>query len=259
LPNLYKWSLFQYLFFRCRHPASYSESDKDINILTDNNGDNIYYLMKKIINNQSKEINLIVYCHGNSADIGHCRKDIDIILDSMDKNYIAIAVEYNGYGLGYNHRLVDDTVIADNTVQVIEHVQNNYNIDKIIIIGRSIGTGVACQVADKLKQCGELGYLVLISPFTSTRAVVARNNRLLQLLLNIVMRERFNNEKLIADITCPVLFIHGKDDTLIPPNHSYTLYSKSASVIKKVELIEGSHANISKHKLYILIGDTILI
>jgi len=40
----------------------------------------------------------------------------------------------------------------------------------------------------------------------------------------ILVKERFTNEVLIKEVSCPTLIIHGKKDDLIPPQHAITLY-----------------------------------
>jgi len=38
------------------------------------------------------------------------------------------------------------------------------------------------------------------------------------------IRDRFDNEALITQVTCPTLLIHGRLDELIPYEHSYALF-----------------------------------
>jgi predicted esterase len=38
--------------------------------------------------------------------------------------------------------------------------------------------------------------------------------------LGMMVSEHFNNEDCMKTVQCPVFFIHGERDTLIPSNHS---------------------------------------
>jgi len=77
-----------------------------------------------------------------------------------------------------------------------------------MLMGRSIGTGVAIQVAALRNPSA----LVMISPFTSIKEV-AKN---LFGSLSFLVKERFKSLDYAPNVTCPTLIIHGKLDTLIP-------------------------------------------
>ena len=64
--------------------------------------------------------------------------------------------------------------------------------------------------------------LLLISPFTSIKAVAANMFGFLKLFVS----ERFVNGKYIQDVRCPVLFIHGYKDKMIPYNEALLLKEK---------------------------------
>jgi pimeloyl-ACP methyl ester carboxylesterase len=77
------------------------------------------------------------------------------------------SVEYPGYGI-YEGICTSDEVIKD-AHAVIKHVIGRTGVEKIIVIGRSIGSGMAVDIASKYSK---LLALLLISPFTSLRDVV---------------------------------------------------------------------------------------
>lgn len=77
-----------------------------------------------------------------------------------------------------------------------------------MIMGRSIGTGVAVQVAALRNPSA----LIMISPFTSIKDVAKH----LFGNLSCVVKERFKSVEYAKNVTCPTLIIHGKLDTLIP-------------------------------------------
>ena len=90
--------------------------------------------------------------------------------------------------------------------------------DDVLVMGRSIGSGPATLFAS-VNPCGAL---VLISPFTSLKCVAKYN---FGSIVSTLLNQRFENEAAILKVKCPCLFIHGKEDTLIPYEHSKTLYS----------------------------------
>ncbi len=48
-------------------------------------------------------------------------------------------------------------------------------------------------------------------------------------LVSYTLRDRFNNYKIIENVTAPILIIHGQNDTLIKYYHSTELYNKAKS------------------------------
>lgn len=46
----------------------------------------------------------------------------------------------------------------------------------------------------------------------------------------LLISEKFNNLKLMEDVKCPVMFIHGMKDTLIPKEHAEDLHAKVENI-----------------------------
>jgi fermentation-respiration switch protein FrsA (DUF1100 family) len=61
-----------------------------------------------------------------------------------------------------------------------------------------------------------------MSPYTSIKDV-ARNLLGYLSFLSVIVYERFRNVDLIKKAKCPVFFLHGQADKLIPPSHSEEL------------------------------------
>ena len=81
-----------------------------------------------------------------------------------------------------------------------------------------MGSGPACALA---VQYPNIAALVLLSPYTSLKQAV---QTLLGTLASLIVRERFENLKLIEKVKCPTLLIHGQADDLIPHSHALQLH-----------------------------------
>lgn len=84
-------------------------------------------------------------------------------------------------------------------------------------MGRSIGSGPACYLASH----HFTGGLFLITPFTSIKDTV---KSIYGGVAASLVKERFENKKWIQSCKCPVLFIHGVEDKIVPYQHSKELY-----------------------------------
>jgi fermentation-respiration switch protein FrsA (DUF1100 family) len=88
---------------------------------------------------------------------------------------------------------------------------------KIILYGRSLGSGPACYLAAKTSLSGQpVGGLILHSPFLSVYKVVADLNGLDLGMVGDI----FHNEKRARNVRCPTLIIHGREDEVVPFWHA---------------------------------------
>lgn len=87
----------------------------------------------------------------------------------------------------------------------------------IVVMGNSIGSGVAAQVAAIAPVAG----LALVSGFTAMGDVVAPLYPWLP--VRALLRDHFDNRARVARVDAPILLLHGTADRLIPARHSVTL------------------------------------
>ena len=108
---------------------------------------------------------------------------------------------------------------------IIKHCANTYKYkeENIILIGRSLGTGVAIKMG---LVNPNLRGIVLISPYSSIRDVA---ENMFGVLGAKIVPNIFQTKDIIAEIKPPVLFIHGLRDRLIPCSKSSYLYDQCTS------------------------------
>ena len=136
--------------------------------------------------------NIIIMFHGNAEDIFGARCMGETLVQKLRMN--VIIVEYPSYSIYSSEPSADE--IINNTTK------------NIFIFGRSIGTSPAIYLASKRKP----NALITISAFTSIKAVADN----LVGILKIFVKERLTSIDYIKSVTCPIIFIHGQKDPLIP-------------------------------------------
>lgn len=77
-----------------------------------------------------------------------------------------------------------------------------------------MGSGPCCALAVEYPN---VAALILLSPYTSFKAAV---RTMLGSLPSLFVRERFENLKMIENVRCPTLIIHGQADTIIHESHA---------------------------------------
>ena len=188
------------------------------------------------IENNKSNIALL-YCHGNGEDLGMITEHLQNLSKTIVVNILAC--EYPGYGL-YKNMFPSESRVDDTVKTMYEYMVNSMHIpnDRIVIVGRSIGTGPGAYIST-MKPCKAL---VLISPFTS---ICAMAKEVLGKDISMLYKNRFPTDKNIVNTKAEsVLFIHGEEDHVIPCNHSRILYNL-CPVDKKISIVgECGHNNI---------------
>ena len=82
-----------------------------------------------------------------------------------------------------------------------------YDGDRIILMGASLGTGVAIALA----ATHEAAALVLEAPYLSALDVASRHYGIFP--VRWLMLDRFRSDLAIRDVHVPVLMVHGEEDT----------------------------------------------
>ncbi len=152
----------------------------------------------------------ILFSHGNAEDL----QTADSLIKELQKNGFAVLVyDYRGYGTS------EGTPTEEHVYQDIdaayEYLTEKLKIppEKIIAHGRSLGAAVAIDLAARKK----LGGLIVESSFVSAFRVLTK--------YPILPFDKFKNITKIKNINCPVLFIHGKKDEVIPIWHGEKLFA----------------------------------
>jgi len=169
----------------------------------------------------------ILFSHGNAEDIG----DVEPLLEGMrSAGFSVFAYDYQGYGTSEgkpseSHAYQDEDAAYDYLVQTLR-IQPN----RIIAFGRSVGGGPATDLASRRRVAG----LVLESSFTSAFRVMTR--------VRVLPFDKFDNLGKIKKVHCPVLIIHGTQDSVINASHGRRLFA-AANDAKQAFWVEGANHN----------------
>lgn len=121
----------------------------------------------------------------------------------------------------------------------------------ITLVGWSIGSGVTAQAAALLQK--EVHSVVLVSAFMSIASIVVPGGLPFGL-------DHLRTKDVVARITCPVLFVHGTADRLIPCYHSRYLWEmryKGAAVVTPAVMLQGCGHDVPVGSLAAAVNDFI--
>ena len=211
---------------------------------------NLEYIPCLFYSPENKSDIILLYFHSNYEDIGNSSSLLKLVCKYLNIN--VLAVEYPNYGIYSSKNSANAENIlsdADIVFKFINEVQN-INESNIILMGRCIGSGPATYLAKNHNVMS----LILLSPLKSIKEAIKTMFPKLKIgeVIQTIVKERFNNMENISKVTCPILFIHGKKDNLIPPSHSLDLINKCKSPSKLVS------PNTMTHNSFDYIQDVII-
>lgn len=134
-------------------------------------------------------------------------------------NYDLFMFDYRGFGKSTG-RIESEAQLRADVRAAWDRVAPQYAGRKIVIYGRSLGSGLAAGLAAELGASHAPDLTVLVSPYASMAALAAEHYPWVpQALLRYPLR----TDQAITQIRSPLLLIHGTRDTLIAPSHSDAL------------------------------------
>lgn len=160
----------------------------------------------------------ILFQHGNASDMGSMDSILRHFADELEWTFVSW--EYPGYG--YSQGTPNEKSINHSLQLMIEHLTRELNVplNQLVLYGQSIGTGASVWAAGRYKVAG----LILQSPYLSLLEVGKQwYGKYLTHLISFVWNP-WNSQQNIRQVDCPVLFLHGERDRLIPHVHSVKLH-----------------------------------
>jgi fermentation-respiration switch protein FrsA (DUF1100 family) len=153
----------------------------------------------------------VVFFHGNAELIDY---QDTIIRDYHALGCSVLLPEYRGYGRSAGSPS-EAGIVAD-AVRFYDLLIERGDVDRarIVMHGRSLGGGVAAQVAARRKPAA----LILESTFTSVAAMAHGYG-----VPRFLARHPFRTDRVLVELDIPVLIFHGTQDTIIPVRHGRKL------------------------------------
>ena len=186
------------------HSSSYNDSPEVLKITTASG--------KKIsaiyLPNPAAKFTLLV-SHGNAEDLGDDRYWLD---DLRHSGFSVFAYDYEGYGTSEGRATEKAAYEDEAAAYEFLAVDLKTPPDRIIIFGRSVGTGPAAYIAARRPSAG----LILQSPFLSAFRVLTR--------VPLLPFDKFPNYKYIRHVHSPVLIMHSRGDSVIAFWHGQKMF-----------------------------------
>lgn len=192
---------------------------------------------------------VLLYFHGNTGSVRRWGKFAPRF---VRMGYDVLMPDPRGYGKSRG-RLSEAALIADAQAWY-EHLCAEHPEDRIVVLGRSLGSGLATPVAAQHHP----RMLILETPFANLYDVAT--NYLPVLPYRLLLRFPFRNDKAIKRVSCPVYILHGKFDATVPYESALRLYAAVPPEVHRemITFPKGRHSDLPRFPRYQRFLDRVL-
>lgn len=217
------------------------ERYKNLSIELDNDGHQLQGW--EVIGSNKPSNIVIIYFGGNGEDVAATIPALEKLPSS-----IIYAFNYRGYGLSAGRP--SETDLYQDASHILNYVKKNNPTSKIAIMGYSLGSAVAGQLAAKT----DVSYLILFAPLFSIERIAME--KFGHLIPSWIVTNKFRLFESILDVKSKTLVLCAGKDIVIPLSHSKEIYSSLTS-IKEIYTIDNAGHNelFTVQKTYDLIGN----
>ena len=147
-----------------------------------------------------------------------------------------------GY-LGSSGKPTEPALVAD-ALALFDRVHNEHS--EVVLIGRSLGSGVAVQLA----ALRPVSRLVLVTPFDSLRELASQQFPYFP--VRWLLSDKYESGSYAPRIKAPTLILAARQDDIIPARSTALLFSRFAQGVATMKVLEGAgHDSISESAAYI--------
>ncbi len=189
--------------------------------------------------------NAIIYFGGNGE-----RPEASIVdFKDLFSTHTIYLINYRGYG--ESDGSPTETGLYDDAMAIYDRIAPDHN--HIIVIGRSLGTGVATYLATER----DIHRLVLVEPYGCLMNIAQATYPIFP--MQLMMKDKYNSAERASRITAPTLIIKAENDQIIPGTSTDNLIAQfNRDILETATIPEATHNNIQDYtRYYMLLRDFI--
>lgn len=223
---------------------NFNKPFKEINI--DVNKNDILNLVQFFPSGSVKK-GIVIYFHGNMKNINWYAKYSD---NFTKQGYEIWMIDYPGFGKSTGE--LTEANLYRYAELVYRLARSKMSSDSIIIYGKSLGTGIAAELAS-LRPCK---MLILETPYYSIPALFSTYAPIYP---NGPMSHfKLPTAEYLKSVTAPVIIFHGTADDVISYNSAYRLKNFLKPNDKFISIHAGNHNNLNDFEIFHKTLDSLL-
>jgi pimeloyl-ACP methyl ester carboxylesterase len=217
-------------WFRYNYPFPFSEVNFEME-----DGGMVNALHFKVPNSKG----VIFYIKGNSRSIKGWGK---FAKDFVGKGYDFFILDYRGFGKSRGRRT--EEILYSDLQHVYKWLSEAYDEKKIVLYGRSLGSGLATRIASWNRPA----MLILDCPYFSFLHHIRRFAFFLP--IQWILRYHIRTDWFIKKVGCPIHILSGVKDRLIPMKQSVMLRDLRPDNITLYPIPGAGHNNLPAFPVY---------
>lgn len=179
----------------------------------------------------------VLYFGGNAENVLHSADELSQLFPDSS----LYLMNYRGYG-GSGGSPSEEALFSD-ALALFDQAASSH--DRLVVMGRSLGSGVAVYAAAQRPATA----LILVTPYASMVALARHYYPYLP--VNPLLKDRYESDQRAAQIDIPVLALVAENDEVIPARISAALIAAFQKGQVEEVVIEGAqHNTIQDYGLY---------
>lgn len=207
-------------------------------------------LLNSLLFKVEKPKGAVLYFHGNSGNINGWSYLAPIY---NNLNYDLFITDYRGFGKSEG-TIESETQIYNDLQLIYNKVKERYSEDKIVLIGYSIGSGLAAKIASE----NNPKLLILQAPYYNIPDLIHSNveksdswlHKLVKICPPFVYKLKFKTNEFLPKCNMPVTIFHGDKDELIYYGSALKLQKLFKPEDKLITLKEHGHEGVNNNKIF---------
>jgi alpha-beta hydrolase superfamily lysophospholipase len=191
---------------------------------------------------------LVLYFHGNGEALDYSGTKAGAF---TSRGYDCIMMDYPTYGKSTG--TLSEKNLFDMGAVFMDSAKRHYSSGRIILYGRSLGTGIAAHTA----RYGEwFKALILEAPYYSITDIGQRQYPFIP--VGFLSRYPISTYQYLKDLHHPIYAIHGDEDKLIPAASPRQFLDLGLNDFTLIEVPGAQHGNLADFKEYDQLLDKVL-
>ncbi len=182
---------------------------------------------------------IVLYFHGNRENVNHYA---EFAVNFTRNGYEVWMPDYPGFGKSTGK--LSEPVLYDAALQVYKLARTKQEPAKIILYGRSLGSGIAAQLAS-VRDCKKL---ILETPYYSFTSVT--KIAFWMYPVDMLLQYKMRTHQYLPNVTAPVSIFHGTKDGVIPYFNAKRLKNVLKSGDEFITIDGGSHNDLNSFPMF---------
>ena len=181
---------------------------------------------------------VVLYFHGNKKNIAWYSKYAPLFTTT---GYEVWMIDYPGFGKSTG--AFTEQGLYDWALTLYKLARARFTPDSIVIYGKSMGTGIAAQLAG-IRDCKKL---ILETPYYSMPSII--DNYIPIYPVNTMIQYKLPTWQYLSNVTAPITIFHGTDDWIIPHRNAKRLVPSLKPGDEFITVKGGSHNDLHSFPL----------